>query len=170
MAVLTNDQKKFIMVRQAMYDRNGEIIKAFEVEFDIKLDKTQINSYMMTDDGKPRHGRNIAKELVKLHNETRKAYLEEMNAIPIANRSHRLKELNELYYAAKDSDDLEQATKILETAAKEVGDAFTNRQKFEGAMQHTHEGTIDFAIAEKRAVLVDSMRKALEQKPVITAH
>jgi len=49
----------------------------------------------------------------------------------LSHRAVRLRELTDLYERAKEQDNNEKAARMLKQAAKEVGEAFTNRQQIE---------------------------------------
>ena len=163
MATLTPEQKQYIVVRAAVFTRAKDIIKEFKEEYGFEPSPVQVHSLQMK--RKPGDSKMPAKEYRLLFEATRAAFMADITAIPIANRAHRLQELNDLYYAAKDSKDLEMAADIIELASKEVGDEFTNKSKVEGKVDHEHTGNVDFAIAESRALLGDAFKRALEQPP-----
>lgn len=159
MATLTIEQKQFIIVRAAMSERGIDIRKAFKEEYGIDLSRDQVIRYFP---GTPSANK-ISKPLVELFNTTRQQFLDETVKTPVANRAYRLRKLNDMFHSALDRGNLVLAANLLEQAAKESGDAFTNKVKHEGKVKHEVED-VSFAAGEKRALLADAMTKALDQR------
>ncbi|MDH8602355.1 DUF2280 domain-containing protein, partial [Klebsiella pneumoniae] len=68
---------------------------------------------------------------VDLFNRTRDRFLNEISDIPIANKAYRLRVLQRMSTTAEGMKNLGMTAQLLEQAAKEVGDAYSNKQKFE---------------------------------------
>lgn len=170
MATLTPEQKKFLVVRAAMFERGCDIIRDFDAEYGFEPAKEQVHRYQFKRKDKSQPN----KELRALYDAARAAFLADVCAIPIANRAYRLQKLNDMFHTAIDAnslDGVEVAAKLVEQAAKEVGDVFTNKSKVEGKVDHEHTGTLDFSAGENRALLADALTKALELKaPATTQH
>ena len=121
MARLTKKQKEWIVDRLACFEGPTDVAQAFAKEFKAEIDKAQVANYNGAKKG-PRQ--RMAKELVALFDETRDEYRTETRDIAIASKAHRLRRLDTLARAAK-SPSLEAS--LMEQAAKEVGEAYTNR-------------------------------------------
>lgn len=109
--------------------------------------------------------RRLAQKWVDLFNITREQWLKELAAEPIAHRAYRLRRLSEDYERARSGPqaDLDVARKILEQAAKEVGNVYTNIAKVTGTVQHQAmpERTAD----EARHLLADRLKEHLARMP-----
>jgi hypothetical protein len=100
------------------------------------------------------HGDNIAQKWRDLFDATRKQFLKSTAEIPIAQRIFRLRELNDMEQRAKARGNYALAAQLLEQAAKECGDVYTNQQrvKHSGAVA-TYEATPEQIDAELRELL-----------------
>ncbi|ELY5202956.1 DUF2280 domain-containing protein, partial [Yersinia enterocolitica] len=66
-----------------------------------------------------------------LFNSTRSRFQTEISDIPIANRAYRLRALDRMATKAESMKNFAMTAQLMEQAAKEVGDAYTNKQKVE---------------------------------------
>ena len=76
-------------------------------------------------------GKGLAQKWVELFNLTRDRFLNEISGIPIANKAYRLRVLDRMATRAEGMKNLALTAEIIEQAAKECGDAYTNKHKFE---------------------------------------
>jgi hypothetical protein len=76
-------------------------------------------------------GKGLAQKWVDLFNRTRDRFLNEISDIPIANKAYRLRVLQRMSTTAEGMKNLGMTAQLLEQAAKEVGDAYSNKQKVE---------------------------------------
>jgi hypothetical protein len=127
MAALTPEQKMFIVQRLACFDTPAQCIEALKEEFSIDVPPQQVHCYHP----ERRQGRNMSKELRKLFDETRAKYRANTEDIPIANKTWRIETLNRLARSAEKAGNRVLTAQLLEQAAKEMGEAYTNRQKVE---------------------------------------
>lgn len=74
---------------------------------------------------------NLSQKWIELFKSTRERFQSEISDIPIANKAYRLRVLDRMMNNAEKMKNIALATEIIEQAAKEVGDAYTNRQKIE---------------------------------------
>jgi hypothetical protein len=122
MARLSEDVKVFIVQRLAMFESPSRVVERVKETFDLVVDRQTVHHYDPTVGEKP------AKKWVALFTKTREQYVSSTAHIPIAHKTFRLEQLQT---------QLDQATKgqrqnpmlvldILERAAKEAGDAYTN--------------------------------------------
>jgi hypothetical protein len=125
MPKLSEDQKIFIVERLAMYDTPTQVAEAVKEEYGFEIDRQAVNFYNPTVGPKP------AKRWVKLFEEVRERFKKSSAEIPIAQRSFRLRRLNQMALQAEKRGNYKLARELYEQAAKEVGDVFTNRQKVE---------------------------------------
>lgn len=137
MAKLTEPQKAYIVSRLACFYTPSEVVEMVTQDLGLKLDRQQIGKY----DPSTLEGRKLSKDLKKLFVETRAKFQSDIQAIPIANRSVRLRELDGVLRRAGRNEDLRLRT--LEQAAKEEGGVFTNRRELTGA----DNGPISLAVS-----------------------
>lgn len=123
MAELTDEIKTFIVQRLAMYDTPTETADAVKEEFGVTVDRRHVQMY-----DPERSGKKPAPEWCALHAKTREEFLTERARLPIAQRAVRIKKLQRWIAAAEKGKNLVLAATLLEQAAKEVGDAYTNRR------------------------------------------
>ncbi|CAI9401646.1 MAG: DUF2280 domain-containing protein [Hafnia sp.] len=127
MASLKSEVKAFIVQQLACFDTPSQIVEAVQNEFSIKITRQQVASHDPTKVA----GSGLAKKWVDLFNATRERFQNEISEIPIANKAYRLRVLNRMSVRAEDIKNLGMTAQLLEQAAKEVGDAYTNRLKVE---------------------------------------
>jgi hypothetical protein len=129
MAKLNSQIQTFIVKQFAMYSTPQEIVDAVKAEFDVEASRPQVFFYNAEMNPK------LAQKWKDLFAETRKNFLESTSSIAIAQKSYRLRELDRLYGNQK-RQKLQNPVEMratLEHAAKESGDAFTNRREVTGA-------------------------------------
>lgn len=119
--------KREIVQRLAQFDTPTVIAKAMKADYGLDLSLPRISFY----DPTTKNGQALSEELKTLFHKTRKAFLEEIDSIPIANKAVRLRRLDRMATSAEESRNITLAAQLLEQAAKEAGDAFSNRHKHE---------------------------------------
>jgi len=127
MAALKPEVKAFIIQSLACFDSLAIVAEAVQKQFGIKVTPQQIESH----DPTKASGKGLAKKWVALFNSTRSRFQTEISDIPIANKSYRLRTLDRMMNKAEKMQNLALAASLMEQAAKEVGEAYTNRQKVE---------------------------------------
>jgi len=127
MATLKPEHKMFIVQRLACFDTPTLCAEAVKAEFGIDVVLPQILCYHPD----RRQGARMSKELKNLFHETRRKYRDRTEDIPIANKTFRVEQLNDMAAAAKKKGNMVLAAALLEQAAKEMGEAYTNRQKID---------------------------------------
>ncbi|WP_411555766.1 DUF2280 domain-containing protein [Pantoea agglomerans] len=127
MAALKPEVKAFIIQSLACFDSLAIVAEAVQKQFGIKVTPQQIESH----DPTKASGKGLAKKWVALFNSTRARFQTEISDIPIANKSYRLRTLDRMMNKAEKMQNLALAASLMEQAAKEVGEAYTNRQKVE---------------------------------------
>lgn len=127
MAALKNDVKAFIVQALACFDTPSQVVEAVQVEFQVKITRQQVESY----DPTKASGKALAQRWVDMFSATRTRFQNEVSDIPIANKAYRLRVLDRMMSNAEKMRNMALAASLMEQAAKEVGDAYTNRQKVE---------------------------------------
>lgn len=121
MAELTEADKLEIVTMLACFRDPKQIVDHFGEEYKIELGVRQVGAYDPT-----RAYYDAGEKWLAIFDAKRKAYLEEVASIPIANQGFRLNVLNdELKKAVREG---KSTLAILEQAAKEVGGVLTNER------------------------------------------
>ncbi|MBF1959131.1 DUF2280 domain-containing protein, partial [Klebsiella pneumoniae] len=108
-------------------DTPSQVVELVKKEFGLSITRQQVESH----DPTKANGRGLAQKWVELFHETRKRFQTELSDIPIANKAYRLRALDRMMNNAEKMRNIALATEIIEQAAKECGDAYTNKHKFE---------------------------------------
>jgi hypothetical protein len=128
MAALKDDVKAFIVRALACFDSPTDVCRQVKEEFGIDVTKQQVSAYHPE--------RRVAKDLSEkwrtIFDETRRKFLDDVSAIPIANQAFRLRALNRMYERVSATANTALAAQLIEQAAKESGGAFTNRREMTG--------------------------------------
>ena len=127
MATLKGEVKAFIVQSLACFDTPSQVVDLVKKEFGLSITRQQVESH----DPTKANGRGLAQKWVELFHETRKRFQTELSDIPIANKAYRLRALDRMMNNAEKMRNIALATEIIEQAAKECGDAYTNKHKFE---------------------------------------
>ncbi|OQR52997.1 hypothetical protein BI322_03785 [Klebsiella oxytoca] len=127
MAALKPEVKAFIIQMLACYDTPSQVVEAVQKDFGIAITRQQVETH----DPTKVSGKTLAKKWVDLFNATRDRFLNEISDIPIANKAYRLRVLQRMSTNAENMKNIGMTAQLLEQAAKEVGEAYTNRQKVE---------------------------------------
>lgn len=123
---LTEAQKEEIVILFARFRRPVEVKEHLFKEHGVVVDLGHLFAYHPE---KPQF--RTAEKWRTIFIAARKAYLEEVAAVPIANKGYRLNLLHEAALEARSRGNYVLMADLLEQAAKEVGDVLTNRQKHE---------------------------------------
>lgn len=127
MAALKPETKAFMVQSVACYDTPSQVVEAVLKEFGIQVTRQQVEQ----NDPTKVSGKGLAKRWVDLFNATRERFLNETADIPIANKAYRLRVLNRMANTTETMRNYGMTAQLLEQAAKEVGDAYTNKLKVE---------------------------------------
>lgn len=127
MAALSPEVKAFIVQALACFDTPTQISDQVKQEFGLTITIQQVSSY----DPTKAIAKNLGQKWIDLFNATRSRFQTEISDIPIANKAYRLRMLNRMATKAETMRNLALTASLVEQAAKECGDAYTNRQKVE---------------------------------------
>ncbi|WP_145533512.1 DUF2280 domain-containing protein [Yersinia alsatica] len=125
MAALKPEVKAFIVQSLACYDTPSQVVALVKQEFSLTLTLQQVSSY----DPTKAIAKNLGQKWIDLFNSTRARFQTEISDIPIANKAYRLRALNRMAASTEKMKNFSMTAQLMEQAAKEVGDAYTNRQK-----------------------------------------
>lgn len=155
MAELTEPQKLEIVTMLACWREPVVIQSHFRDEYQVELTFKQIGSYDPT-----RTYYEAGDEWRDIFDAKRKAYLEDVASIPIANQGWRLNLLNEQALKAFKEGKPALGIQILEQAAKEVGGVLTNERNVrvdDSRRQRAAEMSAD----DRRAALAQLIGEAM---------
>lgn len=127
MAALKPEVRAFIVQELACFDTPSQIVESVQKEFKVQVTRQQVASH----DPTKAAGKGLAQKWVDLFNRTRDRFLNEISDIPIANKAYRLRVLQRMSTTAEGMKNLGMTAQLLEQAAKEVGEAYSNKQKVE---------------------------------------
>lgn len=122
MANLTNEVKAFIVQGLAQYKTPTEIANEVYQEFSLEIERSHVVRYDPTKSA----GINLSQKWRDYFSECREKFKSDISAIPIANLAVRLNRLEQEYQRTKNP---KLKIEVLEQAAKEVGEVFTNKSK-----------------------------------------
>jgi len=125
MASLRDSERREIVQRLACFESPPEVAEWASEEFEKDVTRNQVHHY------DPTRSDETAKKWEALFQETREAFLNDLDTIPLSHRAVRLRELTDLYERAKEQEEVEKAARMLKQAAKEVGQKFTNVERKE---------------------------------------
>lgn len=156
MPKLTDDVKNMIVIQLAHFRGYAEVARLVTEETGVTVDRFQVRTYDPT---------NIAyaagDKWRAIFEAERHAYLNLVERVPIAKQAYRLNELQRNYAIARDKGNLVLANATLEQAAKEVGNSLTNERSIRLDRPHSH--LADLTPEERRAMVADMLRQALEK-------
>ncbi|KLR16298.1 DUF2280 domain-containing protein [Enterobacter bugandensis] len=127
MATLKGEVKAFIVQSLACFDTPSQVVELVKKEFGLSITRQQVESH----DPTKANGRGLAQKWVDMFNATRERFQNEISDIPIANKAYRLRVLDRMATRAEGMKNLALTAEIIEQAAKECGDAYTNKHKLE---------------------------------------
>jgi hypothetical protein len=125
---LTFVQKRFLVQQLACFETPTAAAKAFKAEFGFEVGLSRVAYY----NAATKSAAALADDLRALFHETRKAFLSECDAIPIANKAVQLRALDKALTLAEGRGQIAMVIPLVEAAAKIAG-TITNK--------HSHEVT-----------------------------
>lgn len=125
---LTAELQTYVVQRLACFDSPSEIAATLRRDQGIEITPQSIECY----DPTKQAGRTLKEEWRALFGATRKAFLEDTAEIGIAHRSVRLRKLDRMASAAEGKGNIVLAAALMEQAAKEMGNTYTNRRELTG--------------------------------------
>jgi hypothetical protein len=145
---LSDEVKAFIIQSLACFDGLAVVVAAVKREYGIEISKQLCESH----DPTKKAGAKLGERWRVLFEETRKSFLEDTSTIAISHRAVRLRALQRMADKAEGQGNMVLASSLLEQAAKEVGNSYTNHRK----LDHTSsDGTMTPPPSEIRIVAAD---------------
>lgn len=120
---MTNEVKAFVVRALASFDTPTQVVAAVKDEYGLQMTPQAVQAY----DPTKYAGRHLAPKWKAMFEKARKSFIDDASDIPIANRSTRLRALQRMASKAENMGNMGMASKLLEQAAKEMGNAFTNK-------------------------------------------
>jgi hypothetical protein len=159
MADLTEAQKLEIVSMLACFREPSAIIAHFHTEYDLELDRKQVGRY------DPQRSYYAGGDKWRsIFDARRKAFLEDVTAVPIAHLGYRLQMLQQGLDAARRANNWPLVASLLEQAAKEMGGIYTSRRSLQ--ISDTAPKTArDMSPEERQAALAEILRQAMERRP-----
>lgn len=127
MAALKPEIKAFIVQSVACFDTPSQVAESVLKEFGVKISRQQVEQH----DPTKASGKKLAKKWVDMFNDTRSRFQTQIADIPIANKAYRLRTLDRMATRTETMKNFALTAQLIEQAAKEVGDAYTNKLKVE---------------------------------------
>ena len=127
MAALKPEVKAFIVQSVACFDTPSQVGESVLKEFGVKINRQQVEQH----DPTKASGKKLAKKWVDMFNDTRNRFQTQIADIPIANKAYRLRTLDRMATRTETMKNFALTAQLIEQAAKEVGDAYTNKLKVE---------------------------------------
>ncbi|WP_314412136.1 DUF2280 domain-containing protein [Pantoea septica] len=127
MAALSTEVKAFIVQSLACYETPAKVIELVKEHFKVIVTRQQVSAY----DPANAMAKSLSQKWVDLFNSTRTRFQTEISDIPIANKAYRLRTLDRMAANTEKMRNFALTAQLIEQAAKECGDAYTNKQKVE---------------------------------------
>lgn len=157
MAILSDEMRAFIVQGLACFDTPSQVAKQVKDVYGIDVPRQQVEQH----DPTKYAGRQLRQKWVDLFNESRSKFKAELIDIPIANRAVRLRVLNRMAQQAEERKNYALTAQLLEQAAKEVGEQYTNKSVLD------HRSTDGSMTPKSGTVIVgDDVAQALASKLV----
>lgn len=125
---LTPEQQTYAVQALACFDAPAVVAAALKKDFGVQITPQAVEAY----DPNKVAGRKLAERWKLLFAETRKMFLEDTSQIAISHRAVRLRALQRMAEKAETQGNMVLAASLMEQAAKEVGDSYTNRREISG--------------------------------------
>jgi hypothetical protein len=125
---LSIEVQTFVVQSLACFDSPSVVAAAVKAEFGETISRQAVEGY----DPNKRAGASLAAKWRALFEETRKTFLEDTSKIAISHRAVRLRALQRMAEKAEGQGNMVLAASLMEQAAKEVGDSYTNRREVTG--------------------------------------
>jgi len=127
MARLSAQAKVYLVQRLACFDTPTQAAKGLLEDLGETVSVQAAQNY----DPTKKQGEGLSANLRKIFEATRKRFIEDTSEISISHRAVRLRALERMAKNAEQKGNMVLAASLMEQAAKECGDVYTNRQKHE---------------------------------------
>ena len=124
---LDDEHKLYVVRRLAAYDKPAAIARGLAETFGVKVSEQAIEHY---DPGRPA-GADLAPQWRDIFRAARKAYIASIADIGNMEKAVRMRLRERMAISAWEKEDYKLANSILDSIAKEAGDAFAGRNRHE---------------------------------------
>lgn len=124
----SDEVKTRVVQSLACFDSPSVVAKAIKADFGIDISAQAVEAY----DPNKVAGQKLSPRFRELYEATRKAFLDDTSQIAISHRAVRLRALQRMAEKAETQGNMVLAASLMEQAAKEVGDSYTNRRELTG--------------------------------------
>jgi hypothetical protein len=150
---LTDEMRRVVVQSLACFEDPSAVAAEVAREFGVEITRQSIEGY----DPTKRAGSKLSPKWRALFEETRRAFLTDSAAIGISHKVVRLREIERLIGKAETAGDLQLVGRLLEQAARECGDAYTNRHRI--AVKTTEDPTV----AARRQELLEKISATMDK-------
>lgn len=130
---LTDSAKTFVVQQLAAFEAPADVRRALKADFGVEISDNAVRGY---DPTSPK-GAALSQRWRELFDHARRTYLEDITRVGISHKVHRLVRLDRMAARAEAQGNFAMAAQLLEQAAKEMGDAYTNTRVVKGALEVT---------------------------------
>lgn len=155
---LSGAAQTFVVQSLAMWDPPSVVVAAVRKEYGVTITRQSVEVY----DPTKRAGAKLAERWKKLFHETRESFVQDTAKIAISHRAVRLRTIQRVAEKAETMGNLSLALQATEQAAKEAGDAFTNRQRHEHSGEVAVKGDLSEAGGARLAAILEAARRRRE--------
>ncbi len=136
---LSDEAKRFVVQQLAMFETPSDVAKTVKDEFGLEITRQSVEAY----DPHKRAGVALSQEFRDLFEATRTTLLTDTAAIGVSHKVVRLRTLARLIETAEKRGNAVLAANLLVQVAKEMGDAYTNRQRIDANVAvRSHEDAL----------------------------
>jgi hypothetical protein len=132
-AQLSVEVQTFVVQALACFDFPSVVVAAVKAEFGLALTRQRVEAY----DPNKQAGKALSERWRVLFEKTRKDFVDDTSSIAISHRAARLRTLQRMAAKAEDMGNMTLAATLLEQAAKEMGNAYTNTRVLSGGLEVT---------------------------------
>ena len=138
-SLLADEVKAYIVQQLACFETPSAVAKSVKAEFDLDVTPQRVETY---DPGK-RAGADLSDEYRELFRVTRETFLTDTASVGVSHKVVRLRTLARLIETAEKRGNAVLAANLLVQVAKEMGDAYTNRQRIDANVAvRSHEDAL----------------------------
>lgn len=150
---LSDEQQTFVVQSLACFETPTDVAEAVRKEFGVEITKQSIEAY----DPNKLAGKNISDKWRAIFEETRSQFLTNTSEIAVSHRAVRLRILQRMVSQTEKSKNYQLTAQLLEQAAKECGNAFSNKSRVEvgkpGDFEKMDDAELDEFIASAADVV-----------------
>lgn len=159
-ARLPQEVRAFIVHANACFDYPSAVVEAVKKEFGVDVTRQHVEAH----DPTKKAGVHLAPRWKEVFEAARQGFLNDTSAIAISHRAVRLRALQRMSQRAEEMRNLPLAATLLEQAAKEVGDAYTNRRELTGKGGAPIQTETRFDLSSLSGQDRDALRAILERR------